>query len=324
MRKTIAILLAVLVIFGAVGIASAEEARPQIKTTHNLRYEGEKVLIDVTIQCQNLVIGTDYLIDINLCDVSGQEGRNELKLVEIPVFKATTSEMTKKETVEMDLKEVDGKTLYLRVLFMKDMGYETYFPVVDVTDGKDDDDTFTIGKPEIPYVDVEKGNWYYDAVVFADRNDITHGTSSTTFSPNNSCTRAQIVTFLWRANGSPEPTKTENVFTDIKEGDYFYKAVLWAVENKITSGTTNTTFSPNSKCTRAQTVTFLWRYRGALEVEEELQFEDVQENAYYAGAVKWALQNDITKGTSEGRFSPEKACTRAEVVTFLYRTLKNK
>lgn len=172
-----------------------------------------------------------------------------------------------------------------------------------------------------PFTDVAEGTYYTDAVLWAVQNGITSGTSATTFSPNAGCTRAQVVTFLWRAAGSPEPTSTNNPFTDVT-GGYYYKAVLWAVENNITSGTSATTFSPNSTCTRAQIVTFLWRFEGSPAPKTmNNPFTDVKAGAYYEKAVLWASETGVTAGTSATTFSPDATCTRAQVVTFLYRDI---
>ncbi len=168
-----------------------------------------------------------------------------------------------------------------------------------------------------------KGNWAHDAIDWAIVNKITAGTSATTFSPSDDCTRAQIVTFLWRAAGSPEPKTAKNPFQDVREKDYFYKAVLWAVENGITSGTSKTKFSPNDACTRAQVVTFLWRYEKQEKPKSSSNpFKDVKDNAYYYKAVLWAVEQGITQGTSKTRFSPADTCTRGQIVTFLYRYMK--
>ena len=165
-----------------------------------------------------------------------------------------------------------------------------------------------------------KGNWAHDAIDWAVVYKITAGTSATTFSPSAGCTRAQVVTFLWRAAGTPEPSTNEHPFTDIKEGAFYYKAVLWAVENKVTAGTSATTFSPDSTCTRAQIVTFLWRFEGEPAAETaDNPFTDVRAGAYYEKAVLWASETGVTTGTSATTFSPENTCTRAQVVTFLYR-----
>ena len=178
-----------------------------------------------------------------------------------------------------------------------------------------------IDKPsKFNFRDVNRFDYFYDAVKWAVDHDITSGTGRFTFSPNIACTRAQTVTFLWRAAGSPRPVSTVNPFTDVHYGDYFYQAVLWAVENGITMGTSATTFSPDVTVTRAQVVTFLWRANGQPAAWNS-GFTDVSADAYYAKAVAWAMENGITTGIGFGVFSPEAACTRAQIVTFLYRYL---
>ena len=180
---------------------------------------------------------------------------------------------------------------------------------------------------QIPYTDVTNPNAsYYQPVLWAMINDITNGTSATTFGTKDTCTRAQIVTFLWRAAGSPEPETTESPFTDVTNPNAsYYKAVLWAVENGITTGTSTTTFSPKRECTRAQAVTFIWRAYNSPEPETtESAFTDVTNPAAsYYKAVLWAVENGITTGTSTTTFSPGKSCTRAQIVTFLYRAVQN-
>ena len=178
-----------------------------------------------------------------------------------------------------------------------------------------------VEEPEaLPFVDVPTGAYYYDAVAWAVENGVTGGTSATTFSPDNACTRAQMMTFLWRAAGSPEPESNVNPFADVSSSAYYYKAVLWAVENGITSGTSATTFSPDATVTRGQTVTFLWRNAGSPAASGG-SFADVAPDAYYAPAVAWAAREGITGGTSATTFSPDNACTRAQIVTFLWRDL---
>lgn len=167
--------------------------------------------------------------------------------------------------------------------------------------------------------DVKPGDYFYDAVNWAVEKGITTGTSATTFSPNASCTRAQIVTFLWRASGSPEPKTASNPFTDVAANAYCCKAVLWAVENGITTGTSATTFSPNAPCTRAQGVTFLWRANGSKAASAAASFTDVASDAYYAPAVAWAAEQNVTGGVGNGLFSPDTTCTRAQIVSMLYR-----
>lgn len=150
--------------------------------------------------------------------------------------------------------------------------------------------------------DVKSGDYFYDAVNWAVEKGITTGTSATTFSPNASCTRAQIVTFLWRASGSPEPKTASNPFTDVAANAYYCKAVLWAVENGITTGTSATTFSPDAPCTRAQGVTFLWRANGSKAASAAASFTDVASDAYYAPAVAWAAEQNVTGGVGNGLF----------------------
>ena len=172
------------------------------------------------------------------------------------------------------------------------------------------------------FVDVATGSYYEDAVDWAVENGITKGTDDTHFSPDGICTRAQAVTFLWRAAGSPEPETRAMPFTDVPAGSYYYDAVLWAVENGITKGTSDTTFSPNMTCTRAQIVTFLWRSEKSPAAGTANPFADVKSTAYYAGAVLWEVKEDITKGTTNTTFSPNADCTRAQIVTFLWRCKK--
>ena len=180
------------------------------------------------------------------------------------------------------------------------------------------DATFAKIETTINFHDVKQSDYYYDAVKWAVEKGITEGTSIDTFSPGASCNRAQMVTFLWRAAGSPTPNSTANPFKDVSSSDYYYSAVLWAVENGITSGTGAETFSPGGTVTRGQTVTFLYRAAGSPAVSGG-SFSDVAANAYYAKAVAWANENGITSGTGNGKFGPKADCTRAQIVTLLYR-----
>ena len=172
-------------------------------------------------------------------------------------------------------------------------------------------------EPENPFTDISKSDYFYDAVLWAADKGITSGVTETLFAPNSSCTRAQMVTFLWRANGSPVVDYAMN-FTDVPADAYYADAVRWAVSKGITSGTSATTFAPDMTVTRAQTVTFLYRAAGTPAVTGG-SFADVDANAYYADAVAWAVAEGITSGTSATTFSPDAACTRAQIVTFLYR-----
>ena len=172
------------------------------------------------------------------------------------------------------------------------------------------------------FIDVPEDQYYYTPVNWALDNEITNGTSATTFSPNQPCTRAQIVTFLWRLHGSPKHIGYE-VFDDVSPDDYFYDAVKWAVAHDITNGTSKTAFSPNETVTRAQAVTFIWRMVGRKIAEIPNPFTDVPGDTYYSVAVVWCVDQNITNGTSRTTFSPEDACTRAQIVTFLYRIPSN-
>ena len=177
----------------------------------------------------------------------------------------------------------------------------------------------TKGAEAVPeFADVKPGAFYFDAVQWAVKNGITNGTGKNTFSPNDVCSRYQIVMFLWRAAGRPE-AKAAVSFADVKPGDIFYEAVQWAVERGITKGTSSTSFSPFAPCTRGQIVTFLYRSAGSPKVSGACDFSDVSAGSFCHDAVIWASSEGITKGTSAGRFSPNEGCTRAQVVTFLYR-----
>ena len=173
------------------------------------------------------------------------------------------------------------------------------------------------------FEDVKAGKFYFDAVAWAVENEITKGISAELFAPTNDCTRGQVVTFLWRAAGSPEPKSTSNPFTDVKEGKSYYKAVLWAVENEITKGMTATTFEPNSTCNRGQVVTFLWRAKNMPKATDtEHPFTDVEAGKFYYDAMLWAVENGITDGMTKTTFAPNNTCNRGQVVTFLHRAYK--
>ncbi|MBO4991667.1 MAG: S-layer homology domain-containing protein [Firmicutes bacterium] len=188
----------------------------------------------------------------------------------------------------------------------------TDVPKVEVTDQE---------KVEITFTDVSEASYYYDAVRWAVEHGITSGTSDgTTFSPNDACTRAQAITFLWHAVGSPEP-ETECSFTDVPADSYYAKAVQWAVEHGITQGTGDTTFGPDAICSRGQIVTFLWRSQNSTAASDENPFDDVKAGAYYEDAVRWAVGNGVTSGTSDTTFNSAGDCTRAQIVTFLWKVL---
>lgn len=170
------------------------------------------------------------------------------------------------------------------------------------------------------FSDVCTSDYFADSVLWAVQNRITSGTSGSAFSPYQPCTRAQVVTFLWRAAGSPSGYGSgSNTFRDVARGSYYDSAVAWAVSRRITNGTDSRHFSPDAICTRADAVTFLWRYSGSPFTFTTSRFRDVPSGSYYAQAVAWAVNNGISTGTGTNTFSPDAACTRAEFVTFLYR-----
>ncbi len=173
--------------------------------------------------------------------------------------------------------------------------------------------------PLVLFDDVkDSGKYYFDPVYWAVDNGITTGTSAKTFSPGNPCTRAQIVTFLWHAEGDPEPASGKNPFKDVSSSSYYYKAVLWAVEKGITTGTSAATFSPGNPCTRAQSVTFLYNAMGKPANYADINFKDVKSGSYYYDAVRWAVKERVTAGVSATEFGSDRTCTRAQIVTFLY------
>ena len=202
---------------------------------------------------------------------------------------------------------VDGKSLTWNIL----EGGNAYaeFSLEDFTKAG----MVTSYMTENPFEDVEYGTYYHDAVLWAYENGITTGTTATKFAPASTCTRGQVVTFLWRAMGEPEPETTENPFTDVAESDYFYKAVLWAVENGITTGTSATKFSPATTCSNAHILTFIWRTFG--------EPEKTGEGEWYTDAVNWAEAGGLLDGIYEGEFDPTADCPRSDVVTYLYRSL---
>ena len=173
---------------------------------------------------------------------------------------------------------------------------------------------------ENSFVDVKDGQYYTDSVLWAVSGGITNGTGADTFSPEASCTRAQMVTFLWRATGSPKPEGVDNPFKDVPEDAWYHDAVLWAVQAGVTNGTSADTFSPDQTVNRAQCVTFLWRDAVEREsVSGGTPFTDVPSDTWYTSAVSWAAEEKITLGTSATEFSPDNPCKRCEIVTFLYR-----
>lgn len=177
----------------------------------------------------------------------------------------------------------------------------------------------TIPKLKNPFVDVKPKDYFYDSVLWAANNGITNGVDMTHFAPQHTCTRGEMVTFLWRAEGCPEPASAANPFVDVRDGDYFAKAVLWAYHAGVTNGVDAVHFNPKAVCTRAQVVTFLHRVKGKPGHSGRNAFSDVSANAYYYDAVIWAADHGVTTGTGNGVFSPNQRCDRGQIVTFLYR-----
>ena len=213
---------------------------------------------------------------------------------------------------------VDSKNKEIKAV-IKNGKYTFTMPDSDVTVIASFTDVNSI---QMTFADVSANAYYAKAVKWAAEKGITGGTGDGNFNPNGSCTRAHIVTFLWRAAGSPEPKSTVS-FADVPAGSYYAKAVAWAVENGITLGTTDVTFSPNAACTRAQSMTFLYRASEA-SASGAPTFYDVAADAYYAAAVKWATDNGITNGIGNGLFGSNNTCTRAQIVTFLWRSYAEK
>ena len=242
---------------------------------------------------------------------------------------ATATRICAKDLTHVETKDAVVTAEVTTAPTMTEDGVRTYTAAVEF-DGVTYTDTKTETIPATglvnPFVDVKEGDFFYDAVLWAFYHDpqITAGTSKTKFSPSNTCTREQVVTFLWRAKGCQEPTNTENPFKDVPADAYYTKAVLWAVENGITNGKSKTRFGVGDPCTREQVVTFLWRAEGEPEHETvDNPFTDVSETAYSYDAILWAVEKGITNGTSKTKFSPAKTCTRGEVVTFLWRNDQN-
>lgn len=281
--------------------------------------------------------GTNYTVtkDATLTAVwryigSSSSGTTSSYPVSVPRFdngsvSVTPGAASKGTTVTITVKPNDGYELSkLTVtdqsgnrLSLNDQGNNKY--TFTMPSGKVNvDAAFSKIETTMNFWDVKQGDYYYDAVKWAVEKRITEGTGANFFSPNASCTRAQMVTFLWRAAGSPAPKSTANPFTDVSANDYFYNAVLWAVENGITTGAGADRFAPGATVSRAQTVTFLYRANGS-PAASGASFSDVAADEYYANAVAWAVQNGITTGTGNGKFSPNADCTRGQIVTLLYR-----
>ena len=262
--------------------------------------------------------------------VSAPSSGNTVSVPSTPNGTMTVNPSTasKGETVTITTKPSEGYELgSIEVLDkngdslkLKDLGSGKYSFVMP--DGKVSVEAEFVKTAATSFVDVPANAYFADAVKWAVDKGVTNGMTETTFGPYESCTRAQIVTFLWRAAGSPEP-KTAVSFADVPAGSYYAKAVAWAIENGITNGMTATEFAPDATCTRGQSVTFLHRaLKGT--ASSSANFTDVKSDAFYADAINWAVANNVTNGTSNTTFSPNADCTRAEIVTFLYRAYQVK
>ena len=324
---------------GTVAIDSwAVDATGKVTYTLSGGAAGDTVTLPVTIGSDNYENSTvNVVITLTKPSSSGGGGGGGVTTYPITVKSAKNGDVTASHK-----SAAKGTTITLTV--DPDKGY--VLDTLTVLDGKDKDlkltekngkFTFTMPASKVtvaatfkaaaptgknPFIDVPAGSYYEDAVIWAVDKGITTGTGATTFNPNGICTRAQAVTFLWRAAGSPAAKSGAMPFADVKAGSYYYDAVLWAVEQGITKGTSDTMFSPDATCTRAQIVTFLWRANGSPAVSGNSAFTDVAADAYYAAAVTWAEKNDITGGIGGGLFGSNNNCTRAQIVTFIYRSVK--
>ena len=273
-------------------IADDELGVTPMMTSTLLYIEGDYVILDVALPTALSESSDPALLK--------QYGAYDLMTIEFPVVPIetnATSVSEDKKALTWDAFEANRCYAKYTVADFEEAG-------VDLSD-----------VPVNPFTDVKADDYFHDAVLWAYFNGITTGTSATKFSPASTCTRGQVVTFLWRAMGEPEPETKENPFTDVKESDYYYKPILWAVENGITNGTSATKFSPNTTCSYAHILTFIWR---AIGEPEDFESEGTE---WYSDAVEYAYYAGITEGILDLESDPMKPCPRADVVTFLYRLL---
>ncbi|MBR2012765.1 MAG: S-layer homology domain-containing protein [Clostridia bacterium] len=298
-------------------------ATVDLNTNISVTADSSTIPLDTMIEVEKLTEGEEYDRIIQILDVEENE-TFDIKLHSGSLDKYVTKLGDGKFEVKIPVPEkLQGKAL---TVYYVDQNNE---PVeYDVTPQGDfvvfATDHFSIytlaeTKTKNPFKDVKDGEYYTEPVLWAVSKKITNGMTADSFAPNNDCTRAQSVTFLWRAVGSPEPTSTANPFKDVNPDAYYYKAVLWAAENGITNGIDATHFAPDAACTRGQAVTFLHRANGKSTDFGTNAFTDVKSGTYYYDAVRWAVKNEITNGMSATSFAPDATCTRGQIVTFLYR-----
>ena len=228
-----------------------------------------------------------------------------------------SADSSKENLVYMDQNATGSFTIYPSSL--QNGSYSIYMSGTDLDYGKVASFSCYQEEPAHRFTDVPKNAYYADAVSWAAGHGIVYGTSETEFSPNAPCTRAQAVTFLWRAAGSPKPSSSAMKFTDVKQGSYYYDAVLWAAETGVTAGVEETRFGPELSCTRCQIISFLHRWMGSETSTADMPFTDVPANSYFYNAVRWAAEKKIASGVTTTEFAPDQICTRAQIVSFLYR-----
>lgn len=330
MKKIISILLALILVCGSAawavgGLFSMETERDGKTVTVSVVLDQEITAENATMLQGELYYDPEVLKPLSVtasdaygflsCIISQREPRLQFSCVDensdaliLPADTVITaefeaqSELDAQLRLEMDLQSADGTV------------------VVDLTDYAT---VVYEGEPvqTNPFTDVKESDYYYSSVMWAVNEGITYGITDTTFEPFGSLLRSQVVVMLWRAAGKPEAKSPQNPFEDVKQTDYFYRAVMWAVEAGITSGTSETTFGPNENTTRAQVVTFLWRFMGKEKSSADNPFHDVDPDEWYGIPILWAVENGITSGLSPIEFGVNEICNRSQMVTFLYRTL---
>ena len=312
------------------------------KRSHKKGVEPESVSVLETNGKIYAIVGLERMGGIMVYDISDPDNAAYADYLNVRGFSQTITDLSKLGDLGPEgictVSAENSPTGNAMILVANEIsGTVTVAQIEKVVTDNDDDDNDHSGssggsKPsagtskddevKTAFKDVAEDAYYAPAVKWAVENGVTSGTSRTTFGPDQACTRAQIVTFLWKAAGSPAPAKGKMPFEDVSADAYYYDAVKWAVENGITDGTSATTFGPDLVCTRAQIATFLWKAQNAPKAETtNMNFVDVAASTYYFNAVAWAVENGVTNGTSATTFSPDQACTRAQCVTFLWKAM---